>query len=272
MQKLDDTMPKDELTLDGILSIIREAAAIASVEVLDAITQFVLKAHDSNRPEVPDLPSRAWIVLKEIMHPNKYVDIGAQRFYRGFVIIAGRGTHLYQMTREEEDDFLAREDVACFLPIINNKIYDIVHGMPLIRSIPKPPVSRAEVPFGAIRISIESENLHWSDNHTASALVMQAFVQAGYRTVQHRSDQFPSKSFTETMGNPFEIIRRLEDSDRQARQAGNLASALRSRQIIIDELPNLDENGEPKTVLNYRNGRQVGYASGPYWDRQPKES
>jgi hypothetical protein len=90
--------------------------------------------------------------------------------------------------------------------------------------------------------------------------------------VTHRSASFPSVSYHETLGNPVEHMRALENSDRQARSAGILQHALRSRPVIIDVLPNLDEDGVPKTTLTYKDGRQVGYGTGPYWDRQPKES
>lgn len=271
MQKLN-TLTQTDLTLDGILSIIRDTAAIALPEVIDAITMFILKAHDPVRPEVEDLPSTPWIVLKELIHPNKYVDIGDQRFYRGFAILAGRGKHLYAMTREEEDDFLARDGVACFLPIINNKIYALVHGVPLVKSIPKATFARPDAPHDAIRITIEGPEYHWSDKNLASLLIFQSLVGAGYRDVTHRSSDFPSEAYHAGFRDPLGLVQQLEQSDRAARLAGSLQHALRSRKVIIDQLPNVDENGEAKTTLTYKDGKQVGIGGGAFWDRQPKET
>lgn len=271
MQKLN-TLTQTDLTLDGILSIMRDTARLATVEVRDAITHFILKAHDYNRAEVPDAPSTPWIVLKEIMHPNKYVDIAAQRFYRGFAIIAGRGKHLHSMTREEEDDFLALDGVACFLPIINGKIFDIVHGIPLVKSIPKATYDRPDAPHDAIRITIEGPEYHWSDKSLASLLIFQSLVGAGYRDVTHRSGEFPSEAYHAGFRDPLGLVQQLENSDRAARLAGNLRHALRSRKVIIDQLPNVDENGEAKTTLTYKDGRQVSFGGGAYWDRQPKDA
>lgn len=244
----------------------------ASDEVRTELTQFLQKAHEPNQSEPHDGPSHPWVMLKDIMHPSKYVDVSAQRFYRGYVVMAGRGKQLHEMTREEEDDFLASDGIACFLPMINDKIYAIVHGLPLINSIPKPDLPRAPVPHGAVRITIEQDGEHhWSDCSMAGTLVFQAFVQAGYRNVTHRSGAFPSRNYHDCLANPVETIRALENSDRQARETGTLRHALRSRTVIIDQLPNLDEDGVPKTTLTYKNGKQVGYGTGPYWDRQPKE-
>lgn len=241
-------------------------------EARTEFTDFMGRAHDVMRPEVQDMPSTPWVKVKEVSHPSKYVSVGDQRFYRGYMVLAGRGKQLHEMTREEEDDFLARDGVACFLPLINDKIYAVVHGLPLVSSMPKPDLPRAPVPLGTVRITIEQDGEHhWSDCSMASTLVFQAFVQAGYRNVTHRSGAFPSKHYHETLANPVGAIRDLEESDRRARAAGTLQHALRSRAIIIDQLPNLDEDGVPKTTLTYKDGKQVGYGKGPYWDRQPKE-
>jgi hypothetical protein len=267
---------EDSLKLDGMPNVTQFDEVLrkldphfASDDVRTELTLFLLKAHDPNRPEVQDLPSHPWVVLKDIMHPNKIVDVAGQRFYRGFVVMAGRGKQLHEMTREEEDDFLAREGIACFLPMINEQIYAIVHGLPLISTMPKPDLPRAPVPLGAVRITVEQSapGYHWSDTDSAGVLAFQAFVQAGYRDVTHRSASFPSRNYHDTLANPVEHIRALENSDRQARAAGTLQHALRSRPIIIDVLPNLDEDGIPKTTLTYKNGRQVGFGSGPYWSR-----
>lgn len=271
---------EDGLKFDGqlnaapyydILNLLDEKFASASVR--DELISFLVRAHDQNRSETSDPLPHPWIVVRDITHPNKLVDIGAQRFYRGYVIMAGCGKQLHEMTREEEDDFLAREGFACFLPLINEKIYALVEGVPLISSIPKPDLLRAPVPDGAVRITIEQAALdhHWSDCSMASTLVFQAFVQAGYRNVTHRSGAFPSRNYHEMLAKPVESIRSLENSDRQARETGTPQHALRHRAIIIDQLPNLDEDGIPKTTLTYRNGRPVGPAGGPYWNRQPKE-
>lgn len=262
---------QNEMTLDEVLRKLREVAVLATPEVLDAIAMFVFKAHDPNRDEVVDLPSRPWIILKECVHPNYYVDIGAQRFYQGFAILAGRGKSLSEMSREEEDDFLARDGVACFLPIINGKIYDIVHGVPLIRSIPKATFARPDAPHDAVRITIEGPEYQWTDKSLVGLLIFQSLVSAGYRDVTHRSSDFPSNAYHEGFRDPVGLVRQLEASDRATRLAGTLQHALRNRKVIIDQLPNVDENGEAKTTLTYKNGKQVGYGTGPYWDRQPKE-
>jgi hypothetical protein len=241
--------------------------------VKDALITFVLKAHDPKRAEVEDTPSVPWLQLTDTDLKDQYVIVGDQQFFNGYAILAGRGKMLHEMTREEEDDFLAREGVGCFLPLINGKIYDIVEGLPLFKKMPVAVFERAPVPYDAVRITIEQDSIgqHWSDCSMASTLVFQAFVQAGYRNVTHRSGAYPSRNYHDCLANPVETIRALENSDRQARETGTPQHALRNRTIIIDQLPNLDEDGVPKTTLTYKNGRPVGYGGGPYWDRQPKE-
>jgi hypothetical protein len=148
----------------------------------------------------------------------------------------------------------------------------LVHGVPLVKLIPKQPIPHAPVPDGAIRISVEAADDYMDrDARMAAVIVQQAFVGLGYRDVLYRSARFPSKSFHETVRSAHDTIKDLENSDREARQAGTLQHALRSKPIIIDQLPNLDEFGEPKTTLHYVDGLQAGFATGAHWGRQPKE-
>jgi len=272
MHKNDTIVLEMGMTFERLLNMIRETTVLANPQVVEDLHTFVIKAHDPNREEVADLPSTPWVVLKEMIHPNKYVDIGHQRFYRGFAVMAGRGKHLHAMTREEEDEFLAKDGVACFLPIINGNIYAIVHGVPLVRSIPKATFARPDAPHDAVRITIEGPEHLWVDKNSASLLIFQSLVSAGYRDVTHRSSDFPSNAYHEAFRDPVGLVQQLEFSDRAARLAGSPQHALRSRKIIIDQLPNVDENGEAKTTLTYKDGKQVGYGGGPFWDRQPKET
>lgn len=262
---------QSELHMAEMFEVIRKHAKFATPEAADALTQFILKAHDYNRAEVADLPSAPWIEMKQIMHPNYYVDIGDQRFYQGFAIMAGCGKRLSEMTREEEEDFIVSEGVACFVPLINGKIYELVHGISLVKKMPKATFERADAPHDAVCITIEGPEYHWSDKSLASLLIFQSLIGAGYRDVTHRSAEFPSNAYHAGFRDPVGLVVHLEQSDRAARLAGTLQHAIRSRKIIIDQLPNVDEFGEAKTTLTYKDGKQVGSGSGAFWDRQPKE-
>lgn len=227
---------------------------------------YGMVSYDSFAPDAP-----AWAVLTAVNASNgEYVQVGEQVFMQGFALMIGVGKTLPEMSREEEEAWLASEKPhACFLPVVNGFIVDLVPGLPMFSKIVRRPIAHAPVPDEAIHVKIEAtsiKNRSILGIGCLASIVRQALISAGYRDAEYRSGWFPSRNFVDSLENPEDVLADLDASDARHQ------TPYRSRKIVLDELPNLDEeSGTPRTTARYIDGKLDDSVGGPYWDRQAGE-